>query len=161
MTCSWVPPASTTVWVQRPSLQFGPGVSGATDLNALFSQTRVARPPEAGPQGPMRLAAAHCPWYLCLLDSALAALRESSLTLTSWRMRTSESEPRTPAFTPVGHDVTLAGESEREKERGREREREIQKQIGIDGTMGRSAYPCYIGSCLRLGDLGPWFAPQT
>ena len=29
-------------------------------------------------------------------------------TLTSWRMRTSEPELRTPAFTPVGHDVTLA-----------------------------------------------------
>ena len=62
MTCTWVPPAPMTVWVQRPPLQLGPGRSGATDLKALLSQTRVARPPEAGLHGPIRLAGAHCPW---------------------------------------------------------------------------------------------------
>ena len=97
-----------TVWVQRPPLQFGPGLSGATDLKALLSQTRVAKPPEAGPNGPTRLAAAHCPWYLCLLVSALAALKESPLNLTSWRMMTSVPELRTPASMPVDQDVTLA-----------------------------------------------------
>ena len=79
-----------------------------TDLKALLSQTRVARPPEAGPHGPIRLAGAHCPWYLCLLDSAFAALKDSSLNLTSWRMRTSASELKTPASVPVDQDVTLA-----------------------------------------------------
>ena len=78
------------------------------DLKALFSQTRVAKPPEAGPHGPIRLAAAHCPWYLCLLVSAFAALMESSLNLTSWRRRTSVSELKTPAYVPVDQEVALA-----------------------------------------------------
>ena len=71
------------VWVQRPSLQWGPGLSGATARKALLSETRVASPPEAGPQGPMRLAGAQLPWYLALLASDLAALSESSLSLTA------------------------------------------------------------------------------
>ena len=76
-----MPPAPMAGCVQRPSLQWGPGLSGATGLNALVSQTRVAKPPEAGPQGPMRLAAAHVPWYFAFLASDLAALRESPLSL--------------------------------------------------------------------------------
>ena len=83
------------VWVQRPSFQWGPGLSGATARKALLSETNVASPPEAGPHGPTRLAGAQLPWYLALLASDLAALSESSLSLTSWRIKTSDSEAET------------------------------------------------------------------
>ena len=51
---------------------------------------------------------AQLPWYLALLASDLAALSDSSLSLTSWRIKTSESEARTPASVPVDQEVTLA-----------------------------------------------------
>ena len=98
------------VGVQRASCKWGPGLSGATARKALLSETNVASPPEAGPHGPTRLAGAQLPWYLALLasDLGLAALSESSLSLTSWRIKTSDSEARTPALVPVDQEVTLA-----------------------------------------------------
>ena len=56
----------------------------------------------------MRLAAAHVPWYFALFASDLAALRGSSLSLTSWGTRTSASEAKIPAPVPVDQEVTLA-----------------------------------------------------
>ena len=106
------------VCVQRPSLHWGLGLSGAIALNALVSQTRVAKPPEAGPHGPMRLVAAHVPWYFALLASDLAALRGSPLSLISWRIRTLASEDRTLASVPVDQEVTLAVMSERVSDLG-------------------------------------------
>ena len=67
------------VWVHPPSFQWGSGCSGATDLKGLVPMARVARPPEAGPQGSTRLAGAQLPWYLAFQASDLAALRDSSL----------------------------------------------------------------------------------
>ena len=68
----------------------------------------MARPPEAGPQGPTRLASAKLPWYLALLASDLAALMDPSLSLTSWGMKTFASESRASASVPVTQKGTLA-----------------------------------------------------
>ena len=51
---------------------------------------------------------AQFPWYFSFLASGLAALRDSSLSFTFWKMRISVSESRTPASVPITQEVTLA-----------------------------------------------------
>ena len=157
-----MPPAPMAICVQRPSFQWGPGLSGATALNALVSQTKVAKPPDAGPQGTMRLAAAHVPWYFALLASDLAALRGSPLSLTSWRIKTSVSEDKTPASVPVDQEVTLAVMSERASD----------LEVGVEwGRAWRHSSSCLAPKpsatmakvpLVRGGPLeGSWAAGQT